>query len=144
MKPRLFSNELCCENCGLLEPLDGVSFDYNESYRCGDYKVVKQRRSTRRYNFRQYLEKHVKLLSENGHTLSCETIVKTNDFFEVIEEQLPKRISMPFVAYQILGQIVQSEEERYILNYFWLQVSRGSVEKHKEKWEHMLRQFDAV
>ena len=81
LKPILTSNELCCENCGLLEPLDGVSFDVNEIYRCGDYKVVKHRRSTRRYNFRHYLEKHVKLLSENGHTLSCETIVKANEFF---------------------------------------------------------------
>ena len=51
---------------------------------------------------------------------------------------------MPFVAYQILGQIVQLEEERHILNYFWLQVPHGSVTKHAEKWEHMLRQFDAV
>ena len=144
LKPRPASNELCCENCGLLEPLDGVSFDYNEIYSCGDYKVVKQRRSTRRYNFRHYLEKHVKLLSERKYTLSCETIAKANELFEVIEEHLPKRISMPFVAYQILGQIVKSEEERYILNYFWLQVPQGSVEKHKEKWEHMLRQFDAV
>ena len=140
----LATNELCCENCGLLEPLDGVSFDVKEIYKCGDYKVVKQRRSTRRYNFRHYLEKHVKLLSENGHTLSCETIVKANEFFDVIEEQLPKRISMPFVAYQILGQIVQSGGEKHILNYFWLQVPQGSVEKHAEKWEHMLRQFDAV
>ena len=87
LKLRPFANELCCENCGLLEPLDGVSFDYNEIYRCGDYKVVKQRRSTRRYNFRHYLEKHVKLLSKNGHTLSCETIVKANEFFEAVEEQ---------------------------------------------------------
>ena len=140
----LATNELCCENCGLLEPLDGVSFDYDEIYKCGDYKVVKQRRSTRCYNFKHYLEKHVKLLSERGHTLSCETIVKANEFFEVIEEQLPKRISMPFVAYQILGQMVKSEEEKRILNYFWLQVPQGSVEKHAEKWEHMLRQFDAV
>ena len=143
LKPRPFANELCCENCGLLEPLDGVSFDVNEMYRCGDYKVVKQRRSTRRYNFKHYLEKHVKLLSANGHTLSCETIAKANEFFEAIEEQLPKRISMSFVAYQILGQIVQSGEEKYILNYFWLQVPQSSVAKHKEKWEHMLRQFDA-
>ena len=137
-------NELCCENCGLLEPLDGVYFDYNEIYRCGDYKVAKQRRSTRRYNFRQYLEKHVKILSDYGHTLSSETIAKANEFFEAIEEQLPKRISMPFVAYQILGQIVQSEEAKYILNYFWLQVPQSSVAKHAKKWEHMLRQFDAV
>ena len=144
LKPRPFANELCCTNCGLLEPLDGVAFDYNEIYCYGNYKVVKQRRSTRRYNFRHYLEKHVKLLSENGHTLSCETIVKANEFFDGIEEHLPKRISMPFVAYQILGKIVQSGEERYILNYFWLQVPQSSVEKHKEKWEHMLRQFDAV
>ena len=76
LKPRPFLNDLCCENCGLLEPLDGVSFDYDEIYSCGDYKVVKQRRSTRRYNFRHYLEKHVKLLADNGYTLSCETIVK--------------------------------------------------------------------
>ena len=143
LKLRPFANKLCCENCGLLEPLDGVSFDYNEIYRCGDYKVVKQRRSTRRYNFKHYLEKHVKTLSEHGHTLSSETLVKANEFFEAIEEHLPKRISMPFVAYQILGQIVQSEEERYVLNYFWLQVPQGSVETHKEKWKHMLRQFGA-
>ena len=31
LRLRLFSNELCCENCGLLEPLDGVAFDYNEN-----------------------------------------------------------------------------------------------------------------
>ena len=138
------SNELCCENCGLLEPLDGVSFDYKEIYKAGDYKVDKERRSTRRYNFRHYLEKHVKLIAETGHTLSSETAVKANEFFEVIEQHLPKRISMPFVAYKILEQIVQSREEHYILNYFWLQVPQSSVATHKEKWEHMLRQFDAV
>ena len=142
LKPMLATNELCCENCGLLEPLDGVSFDYNELCKCGDYKVAKQRRSSRRYNFRHYLEKHVKILSGYGHTLSCETIVRANEFFEGIEEQLPKRISMPFVAYKILEKIVQSAEEKYVLNYFWLQVPRGSVAKHANKWEHMLRQFD--
>ena len=51
---------------------------------------------------------------------------------------------MPFVAYKILEQIMQSGEEHYILYYFWLQVPQGSVKKHKEKWEHMLQQFDAV
>ena len=76
LKPMLASNELYCSNCGLLEPLDGISFDYHEIYRCGDY------------NFRQYLEKHVGLLSKQGHTLSYETIANA------IEEQLPKRISM--------------------------------------------------
>ena len=144
LKLRPFANELCCENCGLLEPLDGVAFDYNEIYKAGDYKVAKQRRSTRRYNFRLYLAKHVKILSANGHTLSCETIAKTNEFFEAIEEQLPKRISMPFVAYKILEQIVQPGEESYTLNYFWLQVQQSSVAKHAEKWMRMLRQFDAV
>ena len=142
LKPRPFANELCCENCGLLEPLDGVSFEYNEIYSCGDYKVVKQRRSTRRYNFRHYLEKHVKILSDNGHTLSCETITKANEMFEVIGEYLPKRISMPFVAYKILEPIVKPGEEKYILNYFWLQVPQGSVQKHTEKWNQMLREFD--
>ena len=141
LKPRPFTNELCCENCGLLETLDGTAFDYNEIYKCGDYKVVKQRRSTRRYNFRHYLEKHLKLLSKKGHTLSWETIEKANEFFECIEEQLPKNISMPFVAYQILEHIVP--EEKHFLKYFWLQVPQSSVAKHTEKWKHMLRQFDA-
>ena len=142
LKPRAFSNELCCENCRLLEPLDGVSFDYNEIYSCGDYKVIKQRRSTRRYNFRRYLEKHVKICSESGHTLSCKTIQQANEFFDAIEEQLPQRISMPFVAYKILQKFIPPGEEHYLLNYFWLQVPQSSVGKHEEKWAQMLRHFD--
>ena len=141
LKLRQFANELCCENCGLLEPLDGVSFDYDEIYKQSDYKVTKQRRSTRRYNFRHYLEKHVKLLSANGHTLSCETIAKANESFKTIEKQLPKRISMPFVAYKILEQSMQPGEEHFILNYFWLQVPRSSVAKHTEKWKRMLSEL---
>ena len=62
---------------------------------------------------------------------------------EAIDEQLPKQISMPFVAYKILEKFVQSAEEHFILNYFWLQVPQSSVAKHAEKWEHMLRQFNA-
>ena len=143
LKPMLATNELCCENCGLLETLDGAAFDYDEIYKCGDYKVVKQRRSNRKYNFRYYLEKHVEILSKRGHVLSYETIEKANEFFESIEEQLPKRISTPFVAFQILRHVVQLKEEKYILNYFRLQVPQSSVRKHAEKWEHMLRQFDA-
>ena len=143
LKPRQFSNELCCENCGLLEPLDGVTFDYTELYSCGDYKVVKRRRSTRRYNFRYYLEKHILICSQKGHTLSGETAQQANEFFDVIEEHLPKRILMPFVVYKILQKIVPPGAEHYLLNYFWLQVPQGSVWKHEEKWEHMLRQFDA-
>ena len=143
LKPMLTTNELCCENCGLLESLDGVAFDYDELYKCDDYKVVKQRRSSRRYSFRYYLEKHVEILSKRGHLLSYETIERANEFFEGIEEQLPKRISTAFVAFQILRHVVQPKEEKYILNYFRLQVPQSSVRKHAEKWEHMLRQFDA-
>ena len=44
LKRRDFSYEFCCEKCGLLEPLDGVSFDDNEMYQYTDYKVTKQRR----------------------------------------------------------------------------------------------------
>ena len=137
LKLRQFSNELCCENCGLLEPLDGVAFDYNEIYQCGDFKVTKQRRSNRRYNFRYYLEKHVKYCASKGFNLSCETVQQANEFFDVIEEQLPKRISMPFVAFKIFEQIVKTNEERFILSYFWVQVPEGSVWKHQKKWEEM-------
>ena len=143
LKLRRFSSEFCCENCGLLEPLDGVSFDYNEVYKCGDYKVAKQRRPNRRYNFKYYLDKHLRFCAEKGYTMSDATVQRANEFFNAIEEKMPNRISMPFVAFKVFEQIVQ-KEERFILGYFWLQVPERSVKKHNEKWEHMLRQFDAV
>ena len=144
LRLRQFSNELCCENCGLLEPLDGVAFDYNEIYHCGgDHKVVKRRRTNRSHNFRYYLDKHLKICNQRGYNLSDETIQRTNETFQFIEEHLPTRISMPFVAYKILKEIVPEGSEHVILNYLWLQVPQGSVWKHEEKWQNMLRQFDA-
>ena len=143
LKHRPDSHELCCENCGLIESLDGVAFDYNEVYRCGDYKVTKQRRSNRRYNFRYYLEKHVKHCASKGFHLSCETVQQAYEFFDAIEAQLPKCISLPFVAFKIFEQIVKSDKERFILSYFWVQVPEGTLKRHAEKWEEMLRQFDA-
>ena len=119
--------------------LDGVSFDYNEIYQYGDYKVTHQRRTNRRYNFKYYLDKHLRICAGQGYTLSD----AANEAFDAIEEQMPKRISMPFVAFKILEQIVP-QEELFILVYFWLQVPEGSVSKHNEKWENMLREFDAV
>ena len=144
LRHRQFSNELCCENCGLLEPLDGVTFDYEEVYHYGgDYKVVKQRRSNKSYNFKYYLNKHLKICNQKGHNLSFEIIQQANDSFNFIEEHLPARISMPFVAYKILKDIIPKGPEHYILNYFWLQVPQGSVWKHEAKWQNMLRKFDA-
>ena len=144
LRLRLFLNELCCENCWLLEPLDGVAFDYNEIYHCGgDHKVVKCRRTNRSHNFRYYLDKHLKICNQHGHNLSDETIQRTNETFQFIEEHLPTRISMPFVAYKILKGIVPEGSEPVILNYFWLQVPQGSVRKHEEKWQNMLAKFDA-
>ena len=53
------TNELCCQNCGLLEKVEGAAFDYKAIYKYGDYKVTKQKRSNRKYNFKYFLEKHV-------------------------------------------------------------------------------------
>ena len=143
LRLRQFSNELCCENCGLLEPLDGVAFDHTELYGYGDYKVVKQRRNTRRYNFRYYLNKHLDICRRADHQLLPEKVTRANECFDLIEEYLPSRIPMPFVAFKILKEIVPQGEGHYILNYFWLQVPKGSVAKHEEKWHNMLRKFDA-
>ena len=144
LRLRLFSNELCCENCGLLEPLDGVVFDYNELYHCGeDQKVVKHRRSNRSHNFRYYLDKHLMICRQRGHNLADETVQKVHETFQFIEEHLPTRISMPFVTFKILKEIVPEGPERYILNYFWLQVPQSSGRKHEEKWQNMLAKFDA-
>ena len=138
------TNELCCEICGVLETLDGAYFDDEELHKCGDdFKIVKQRRTRRKYSFKNFLEKHKKIITANGHILSFETINKTNEIFERIEEYLPKRISTPFVAYKILSNVVQSAEEKYVLYYFWKQVPQKAVAKHTGKWNDMLRQFDA-
>ena len=144
LKPMPGTNELCCERCGVLETLDGAYFDDEELHKCGDdFKIVKQRRTRRKYSFKNFLEKHMKIITANGHILSFETIGNANEIFERIEEYLPKRISMPFVAYKILSNIIQSAEEKYVLNYFWLQVPQKAVAKHIGKWNDMLRQFDA-
>ena len=91
----------------------------------------------------RYMEKHRKIITTNGHTLSFETIGKTNEIFDRIEEYLPKRISTPFVAYKILSDVVKSAEEKYVLNYFLLQVPQKAVAKHTGNWNDMLRQFNA-
>ena len=142
LKPIPATNELCCERCGILETLDGAYFNDEELYKCGDNKVVKQRRTSRKYTFRTYMENQREIITSKGHTLSFETIGKVNELFERIEEHLPKRISLPFVAYQILGHVVQSAEEKYVLNYFWLKVPQTVVAKHTEQWNDMLRQLE--
>ena len=141
LRPMPGTNELLCPRCGVLETLDGAYFDYEEVHKCGDFKIVKQRRTSRKYIFRNFLEKHRKIITTNGHILSFETIGNANEIFERIEEHLPKRISMPFVAYQILGNVVQSAEEKYVLNYFWLKVPQTAVAKHIGKWNEMLQHF---
>ena len=144
LKPMPTTNELCCEICGVLQTLDGAYFDDEELHKCGDdYKIVKQRRTSRKYNFMRYMENQRKIIITNGNTLSFETINKANEIFERIEEYLPKRISTPFVAYKILSNVLQSAEEKYVLNYFWLQVPQNAVAKHICKWNDMLRQLDA-
>ena len=143
LKPMPTTNELCCEICGVLETLDGAYFNDEELHKCGDFKIVKQRHTRRKYSFRCYMEKHRKIITTNGHTLSVESINKTNEIFERIEEYLPKRISTAFVAYKILSDVVKSAEEKYVLNYFLLQVPQNAVAKHVCKWNDMLKQFDA-
>ena len=144
LRPMPGTNELFCPRCGILKTPDGAYFDDEELHKCGDdFKIVKQRRTRRKYSFKNFLQKHMKIITANGHILSFETINNANEIFERIEEYLPKRISMPFVAYKILDNIVQSAEEKYVLNYFWLQVPQKALAKHIGKWNEMLRQFDA-
>ena len=138
---RMFSNELCCENCGLLEPLDGVTFDYPEVYPCGDYRITKKR-PTRRYNFNQYFGKHLRICEKEYCNLSPQQIQQANDSFNAIEEYLPERISLPFVVYKILNEMITDPEQRRIVTYFERQVPQGSLWKHKEKWQTILRKFD--
>ena len=94
------------------------------------------------YNFKYYLDKHVSLLARQNYTVSDETVQSAKEAFNAVEAAMPKRISMPFVAFKILEPIVR-KEELFLLNYFLTQVPEGSVRKHEEKWNSLLRQFDA-
>ena len=134
------TKELCCQNCGLLETLEGVAFDYNEIYQYGDYKVTKQKRSNRRYNFKYFLEKHVKHCAEQGFILSCDTIQQAREFFETIDSTLPRPISLAFVAFKIFQKIAK-DNERFILKYFLMQVPTKSMKRYEKKWEEMLRHY---
>ena len=108
------TKKLCCQNCGLLEPLEGVAFNYNEVYQYGDYKVTKPKHSNRKYNFKYFLDKHVKDCAEQGFILSCETIQQALEFFEIINSTLPRPISLAFVALKIFQKIAK-DNERFIL-----------------------------
>ena len=120
----------------------GVAFEKNEIHQYRDYKVAKQRRPNRCYNFKYYLDKHLRLLARQKYTVSAETVHSAKEAFDAVEAAMPKRISMPFVAFKILEPIVKPEE-RFLLGYFFVQVPEGSVRKHEEKWASLLRQFNA-
>ena len=134
------TNELCCQNCGLIEPLEGAAFDYNEVYQYGDYKVTKKKRSNRKYNFKYFLEKHVRHCAAQGFILSCDTIQQAREFFEIIDLTLPRQIPLAFVAFKIFQKIAK-DNERFMLKYFWVQVPTKSIKRYEEKWEEMLRHY---
>ena len=57
LKPMPTTNELCCEICGVLQTLDGAYFYDEELHKCGDdFKIVKQRRTRRKYSFMRYMK----------------------------------------------------------------------------------------
>ena len=61
LKPMPTTNELFCPRCGVLETLDGAYFDDEELHKCGDdFKIVKQRRTRRKYSFMRYMENQKK------------------------------------------------------------------------------------
>ena len=134
------TNELCCQNCGLLEKVEGAAFDYNEIYQYSDYKVTKQKRSNRKYNFKYFLEKHVKVCAAQGFVLSSDTIQLAREFFIDIEPNLPRNISFAFIAFKIF-QKIKKDNEWFILNYFFMLIPPSSMARYEIEWEDMLRHY---
>ena len=134
------TNELCCQNCGLLETVEGTAFDYNEIYQYGDYKVTKQKRSNRKYNFKYFLEKHVKDCAAQGFVLSCDTIQLAREFFTAIDSNLPRSISFAFIAFKIFQKIAK-DNEWFILKYFLMLIPPSSMARYEIEWEDMLRHY---
>ena len=134
------TNELCCQNCGLLEKVEGAAFDYESIYQYGDYKVTKQKRSNRKYNFKYFLEKHVKDCAAQGFVLSSDTIQLAREFFTEVEPNLPRNISFAFVAFKIFQKIAK-DNEWFILKYFLMLIPPSSKARYEIEWEDMLRHY---
>ena len=134
------TNELCCQNCGLLEKVEGAAFDYESIYKYGDYKVTKQKRSNRKYNFKYFLEKHVKVCAAQGFVLSSDTIQRAREFFREIDSNLPQRSSFAFIAFKIFQKIAK-DNEWFILNYFLMLIPPSSMTGYEIEWEDMFRHY---
>ena len=134
------TNELCCQNCGLLETVEGAAFDYNEIYQYGDFKVTKQKRSNRKYNFKYFLEKHVKDCAAQGFVLSSDTIQLAREFFTEIDSNLPRSISFAFIAFKIFQKIAKYNEW-FILKYFLMLIPPSSMTRYEIAWEDMLHHY---
>ena len=134
------TNELCCQNCGLLETVEGAAFDYNEIYQFGDFKVTKKKRSNRKYTFKYFLAKHVKDCAEQGFVLSSDTIQLAHEFFMEVEPNLPRNTSFAFVAFKIFRKIAK-DNEWFILKYFLMLIPSSSMARYEIEWEDMLRHY---
>ena len=133
------TNELCCQNCGLIEKVEGAAFDYNEIFQYGDYKVAKKR-SNRKYTFKYFLKKHVNDCAAQGFVLSADTIQLAREFFAEVEPNLPRNISLAFVAFMIFQKIAK-DNEWFILKYFLMLIPPSSMARYEVAWEDMLRHY---
>ena len=134
------TNELCCQKCGLLEKVEGAAFDYKAIYKYGDYKVTKQKRSNRKYNFKYFLEKHVKVCAAQGFVLSSDTIHLAREFFTEIDSNLPRSISFAFISFKIFQKIAK-DNEWFILRYFLMLIPPSSMARYEIEWEDMFRHY---
>ena len=138
------TGELCCTQCGRLEAIFGAIFDLQCLYTNYKYQIkCKQTRSTKKYNFRYYLNRtldaHRSILGHTGGALLCTNqISQALDTFAFIESYLPKRISYPFVAYKILDCILPQGKQRLILTYLENEIPQSTRHKHERTWNYLL------
>ena len=143
------TGELCCTQCGLLEAIFGAIFDLQCLYTNYKYQTRPKTRSTKKYNFRYYLnralEAHRSVLGHTGGALlSNDQITQTLDTFAFIENYLPKRISYPFVAYKILDCILPQGKQRLILAYLGNEIPQSTRHKHERTWNYMLAGLNRI
>ena len=141
--------ELCCTQCGLLEAIFGAIFDLQCLYTNYKYQTRPKTRSTKKYNFRYYLNRALEAHRPGlGHTggalLSNDQISQTIDTFAFIESYLSKRISYPFVAYKILDCILPQGKQRLILAYLENEIPQSTRHKHERTWNYMLTGLNRI
>ena len=128
------SAELTCVNCGRIEVIDGTGFKAQQ----------KRKNKTRKYTFKNALNKSINEYKDIITPLLQEQINTTNLVFEQIERQLPKTISYHFAIYKILDKIISKDQQRVWLDLAYFASPSTQSWKYELEWKESIKRLQST